>query len=176
MTCVLLPTRNVNGKFQGSILTMALFPVSHGKDRISMSLALREGFFNDLGGRLKKCRSPILENSWKSASESAPARDGVPRKVPNCSENHWEIFRWFVAIETLLWSKPYSTPNMTGWRFHRTTEAMPRDPWKAQSPFASRPIKTSLKKDTRGASTTPSLTLCFAPVVQSYGSMTTVVS
>ena len=32
----------------------------------------------------------------------------------------------------------------------RTTEAIPRRPWKAKSPFASRPIKTSIRKGTRG--------------------------
>ena len=36
-----------------------------------------------------------------------------------------------------------STPNMTGQRFHRTTEVMPRRPWKSKSSFASRPIKIS---------------------------------
>ena len=47
-----------------------------------------------------------------------------------------------------------STPNMTGRRFHRTTEAIPRRPWKARSPFASRPIRISIKKGTRGMRTT----------------------
>ena len=33
-----------------------------------------------------------------------------------------------------------STPSMTGRRFHRTMEVIPRRPWKSKSPFASRPI------------------------------------
>ena len=45
-----------------------------------------------------------------------------------------------------------SAPNMTGRRFHRTTEAIPCRPWKSKSPFASRPMKISIKKgDARGA-------------------------
>ena len=46
--------------------------------------------------------------------------------------------------------------NMTGRRFHRTgelirtAEAIPRRPWESTSPFASRPMKTSLKKGTQG--------------------------
>ena len=44
-----------------------------------------------------------------------------------------------------------STPNMTGRRFHRTTEAIPRRPWKSKSPFASRPIYISIEKGMRGA-------------------------
>ena len=43
-----------------------------------------------------------------------------------------------------------STPKMTGRRFHRTTEMIPHRPWKAKSPFASRPIKISINKGTRG--------------------------
>ena len=42
-----------------------------------------------------------------------------------------------------------STPNMTGRRFHHTTEAIPRRPSKAKSPFACRPIKMNIKKGTR---------------------------
>ena len=38
---------------------------------------------------------------------------------------------------------------MTGRLFHRTTEVIPRRPWKAKSTFASRPIKMSIKKGTR---------------------------
>ena len=38
-------------------------------------------------------------------------------------------------------------------RFHRTTEAIPRRPWKAEPFFASRPIKISIKKGTRGVRT-----------------------
>ena len=41
-----------------------------------------------------------------------------------------------------------SSPNMTGRRFHRATEVIPRRPWKSKSPFASKPIKTS-KNNTR---------------------------
>ena len=47
----------------------------------------------------------------------------------------------------------FSTPNMTVRRFHRTTEANPRRPWKAKNPFASRPIKVSINKGTRGVRT-----------------------
>ena len=43
------------------------------------------------------------------------------------------------------------TPNMTGRRFHRTTEVIPRRPWKSQSRFASRPIQLSINKGMRGA-------------------------
>ena len=46
-----------------------------------------------------------------------------------------------------------STPNMTGRRFHRTTEGIPSSSWKAKSPFASSPIKLSVKKGTRGVRT-----------------------
>ena len=54
--------------------------------------------------------------------------------------------------EQRLWNHT-STPNMTGRRFHRTTEALPRRPWKAKRFFASRPIKISIKKGTRGVRT-----------------------
>ena len=37
-----------------------------------------------------------------------------------------------------------STPNMTGRRFHRTTEATPPPPWKAKRSFDSRPIKACI--------------------------------
>ena len=43
-----------------------------------------------------------------------------------------------------------STPNMTGQGFHRTTEVIPRRPWKSKSPFASRTIKTSKNTGTQG--------------------------
>ena len=46
-----------------------------------------------------------------------------------------------------------SAPNMAGRRLHCTTEAIPRHPWKAKSPFASRPIQISVEKDTRGVRT-----------------------
>ena len=49
-----------------------------------------------------------------------------------------------------LWVTGFSTPNMTGRRFHRTTEAIPRRPWKAKSPFASRPMKINIKEGTQG--------------------------
>ena len=42
---------------------------------------------------------------------------------------------------------------MTARRFHRTTEAIPRRPWKAKSPFAVIPIKISIEKVTRGVRT-----------------------
>ena len=38
-----------------------------------------------------------------------------------------------------MFSNYHSTPNMTGQRFHRTTEVIPCRPWKSRSPFASRP-------------------------------------
>ena len=57
--------------------------------------------------------------------------------------------------------KRYSTSNMTGRRFHRTTEAIPRCPWKSKSPFASRPMKISIQRGREG---------CAVPVVQSYRS------
>ena len=41
-------------------------------------------------------------------------------------------------------------PNMTGRRFHRTTEAIPRRPWKAKRFFASRPVKISIKRVCEG--------------------------
>ena len=45
-----------------------------------------------------------------------------------------------------------STPNMTGRRIHRTTEALPRRPWKAKSPFASGPKRNMHKEGhVRGA-------------------------
>ena len=43
-----------------------------------------------------------------------------------------------------------STPDVTGRRFHRATEAIPRGPWKAKNPFASRPLKTSIKRVREG--------------------------
>ena len=42
-----------------------------------------------------------------------------------------------------------SIPNMTGRRFHHTTGAIPRRPWKARSLFAPRPIKNKHKKRVR---------------------------
>ena len=35
-------------------------------------------------------------------------------------------------------------------RFHRTTEVIPRRPWKSKSPLCSRPIRTSISKGTQG--------------------------
>ena len=49
-----------------------------------------------------------------------------------------------------LLRRPFSTPNMTGRRFHRTTEVIPRRPWKSKSPFAPRLIKITINKGTRG--------------------------
>ena len=41
---------------------------------------------------------------------------------------------------------------MTGRKFHRTKEVIPRRPWKSKTPFLSRPTKTSIKyADARGA-------------------------
>ena len=49
-------------------------------------------------------------------------------------------------------SENFSTPNMTGRRFHRTIEVIPRCPWNSKSPCASSPIKTSISEgDARGA-------------------------
>ena len=42
---------------------------------------------------------------------------------------------------------------MTGRRFHHTTEVIPSRPWKAKSPFASRPMKISIKKGMWGVRT-----------------------
>ena len=42
---------------------------------------------------------------------------------------------------------------MSGRRFHCTTEAIPRRPWKAKSPFASKPCQVNIKKGTRGVRT-----------------------
>ena len=39
---------------------------------------------------------------------------------------------------------------MTWRRFNRAREVIPRRPWKSKSPFASRPMKTSINKGTRG--------------------------
>ena len=69
-----------------------------------------------------------------------------------------------------------STPNMTGRGFHRTTEVIPRRPWKSKSPFASRPIKISKTTRTQGRArgTTRHFLQAFPsygpPVVQSYRS------
>ena len=64
---------------------------------------------------------------------------------------------------------------MTGRSFHRATQAIPRRPWKAKSPFASRPISNKHKKGrARGAREVQrgtswiSFPSCGAPVVQSY--------
>ena len=53
----------------------------------------------------------------------------------------------FWALKKTLQSAPN---NMTGRRFHRTTEAIPRRPWKSKSPFAFRPMQISIKRWTRG--------------------------
>ena len=63
---------------------------------------------------------------------------------------------------------------MTGRRFHRTTEAIPRRPWKSKSPFASRPMKININRATRGGAREVqrgTSSICFRrtvpPVVQS---------
>ena len=53
----------------------------------------------------------------------------------------------------------FSTPNMTGRRFHRTTEAVPRRPWKAKRFSASRPGKISIKRVREGCA--QGTTRCF---------------
>ena len=76
----------------------------------------------------------------------------------------------------LFWIQEGSTPapNMTGRRFHCTTEVIPCRPWKSKSPFASRPIKISIKRGTRGVRVRydayfPHSFLSYGPpVVQSY--------
>ena len=42
---------------------------------------------------------------------------------------------------------------MTGRRVHRTTEVITCRPWKSKSPFASRHVKISIRKGTRGVRT-----------------------
>ena len=44
----------------------------------------------------------------------------------------------------------HSAPNMTGQKFHRTAEVIPRRPWKSKSPFVSKPIKTSITRGRKG--------------------------
>ena len=46
-----------------------------------------------------------------------------------------------VGFWAAFYGNPLSTLNMTGRRFHRTTEAIPRRPWKAKRLFRSRPVK-----------------------------------
>ena len=59
---------------------------------------------------------------------------------------------------------------MTGRRFHRTTEAIPRRPWKAKSPFASKPTKISINWGTQGVRTRyGTVLLPFIPIVRSPG-------
>ena len=67
-----------------------------------------------------------------------------------------------------------SGPNMTRRGFHRTTEVIPRRPWKSKSPFASKPIIKSENTGTQAGcarGTTryffQSFPLCGPPVVQS---------
>ena len=43
-----------------------------------------------------------------------------------------------------------SMPNMTGQRLQRTTEAIPRRPWKSKRSFVSKPMKTGKNKGTQG--------------------------
>ena len=44
----------------------------------------------------------------------------------------------------------FSTPNMTGRRFHRTMEMIPARPWKSKSPSVSTPINKVQNKGTQG--------------------------
>ena len=69
-------------------------------------------------------------------------------------------------------SPSHLTPNMTGRRFHRIMEAIPRRPWKSKIPFAPRPIKTSINKGTQGydAVLPPFISVVRSPVVQSNSS------
>ena len=71
----------------------------------------------------------------------------------------------------------YSAPNMTGRRFHRTAEAIPRQPWKSKSPFAYRCMKISIKRGTRGARARYDVALPpFISVVRSPGRPVTLVT
>ena len=45
---------------------------------------------------------------------------------------------------------PFSTPNMTGRRFHRTMEMIPASPWQSKSPSASILTKQCTNKGTQG--------------------------
>ena len=86
------------------------------------------------------------------------------------------IFQLQKAISSAsICQSQHSAPNMTGGRFHRTTEAIPRRPWKSKSPFASGPMKISIKRGTRGGRGTTryflhSFPSCGPPVIQSYWS------
>ena len=85
--------------------------------------------------------------------------------------------RRFSGFLKILECRHFSTPNMIGRRLNRTTEAIPRCPWKAKSAFASRPIRINIMKATRRVRTRHdtvhffhSFPSCGAPVVQSYRS------
>ena len=76
-------------------------------------------------------------------------------------------WHWIVQKPPLLNSPFLSTKNVTGRRFYRTTEAIPRRPWKAKRPFTSRPCKKGIEKGTRGVRVRHGMVLLpFSSIVQ----------
>ena len=60
-----------------------------------------------------------------------------PSISQSCS-NEWALFGPLWILSGILYVKflaAMSTPNMTGRRIHRTMDAIPRRPWKSQSPI-----------------------------------------
>ena len=83
---------------------------------------------------------------------------------------------FMVTWHLLLLLQEHSTPNMTGQKFHRATDMIPRRPWKPKSPFASTPTKINRSTGTQrvrarcDAVLPPFIPSYGPPVVQSYWS------
>ena len=104
-------------------------------------------------------QSPETTKAQKCIYKFGKCHLGPPKNGPksqlkcqnNKSTGHCWHFKWLLG--PFFCGDAKTTPNMTGRRLHRTTEAIPRRPWKAQSPFASRHIRISIRKGTRGVRT-----------------------
>ena len=116
-----------------------------------------------IGQKIENGPRPEMGEKWPEPENGHKMGFGVIFP-PFRAEGHFQFFGQFFPIFGFrpifhsipggLTRKPrLSTPNMTGRGFHRTTEAIPRRPWKAKRFFVSGPIKTSIKKGTRGVHT-----------------------
>ena len=72
-----------------------------------------------------------------------------------------------LEVEKLILLHEESTPNTTGQRLHRKTEAIPHRPWKSKGPFVSNPNQSS---KTRGRKVLPRIFTVKCPVIPNVNS------
>ena len=86
------------------------------------------------------------------------ASEDVYRQLASHMLFMWcDILGFFMQLlaekDYITWWMLPSTPNMTGWRFHRIVEMIPALPWWFKSAFVSTPTKKNTKQgDARGTS------------------------